>query len=139
MRLFNAIRTLLLFMWPASLLAAPALQQSFDSVPGIAWLVASALSTLGGVTALMYRLQMQLEQPDPPEPIRVRRFWVLVASQMLCSWLAGAVFFLLGLHWQWPLFMLGAAVAVASFGGAKSIESVANWLITQKLPPRDPQ
>lgn len=131
MRLFNAIRVIVLLLWPASILAAPALQQSFDSVPGIAWLVTAALSTLGGVTALMYRLQMQLENPDYKP---VKRFWVLVASQMLCSWLAGAIFFLLGLHWEWPLFLLGASVAAASFGGAKSIESVASWLISHKLP-----
>lgn len=134
MRLFYTIKAFILCMWPATLFAAPALQQSFESIPGIAWLVASALSTLGGVTALMYRLQMQLEQPDPPRPVRL---WVLVSSQMLCSWLAGSIFFLLGLHWEWPLFLLGASVAVASFGGAKSIESVANWLISSKLPQSD--
>lgn len=132
MRLFGGIRLLILLLWPTTLLAAPALQQSFDSVPGIAWLVASALSTLGGVTALMYRLQMQLENPDYKP---VKRLWVLVTSQMLCSWLAGAIFFLLGLHWEFPLFLLGASVAVASFGGAKSIESVASRFVTKDPAP----
>jgi hypothetical protein len=136
MRLFNGIRLLILLLWPTTLLAAPAFQQSFDSVPGIAWLVASALSTLGGVTALMYRLQMQLENPEYKP---VNRLWALVVSQMLCSWLAGAIFFLLGLHWEFPLFLLGASVAVASFGGAKSIESVASWLVTRGPQPPNTQ
>lgn len=131
MRLFQAIRIFIAMMWPTSLFAAPVIQQSFDSVPGIAWLVVSALSTLGGVTALMYRLQMQLENPD--KPVKFERLWILVASQMLCSWLAGAIFFLLGLHWEWPLFLLGAAVTVASFGGAKTIEAVAERFLS-KLP-----
>lgn len=131
MRLFHAIRIFIAMMWPTSLLAAPVIQQSFDSVPGIAWLVVSLLSTLGGVTALMYRLQQQLENPD--KPVKFDRLWILVTSQMLCSWLAGSVFFMLGLHWEWPLFLLGAAVAVASFGGAKTIEAVAEKFIA-KLP-----
>lgn len=135
MRLFAAIRIFLVCMWPTSLLAAPVIQQSFESVPGIAWLVVSALSTLGGVTALMYRLQMQLDHPDAQMPTP-RRLWVLVASQMLCSWLAGSIFFLLGLHWEWPLFLLGAAVACASFGGAKTIEAVSDKILSRVASER---
>lgn len=131
MRLFNAIKVFVAMMWPTSLLAAPVIQQSFDSVPGVAWFVVSLLSTLGGVTALMYRLQQQLDNPD--KPVKFERLWILVTSQMLCSWLAGSIFFLLGLHWEWPMFLLGAAVAVASFGGAKTIEAVAERFLA-KLP-----
>lgn len=136
MSIFNFIRAFVLCMWPASLFAAPAIQQSFESVPGIAWLVASGLSTLGGVTALMFRLESQINRPDAV-PLTQARLWVLVASQMLLSWLAGSIFFLLGLHWEMPIFLTGAVVAMASFGGAKSIEYAWNRILPQ--PPHPPQ
>lgn len=136
MKLFNLIRAFVICMWPASLFAAPAIQQSFESVPGIAWLVASGLSTLGGVTALMFRLEAQINQKDAPA-LEGSRLWIMVASQMLLSWLAGAIFFLLGLHWEMPIFLTGAVVAMASFGGAKSIEYAWNRILPQ-TPPSPP-
>lgn len=64
MRLFNAIRVFIAMMWPTSLLAAPVIQQSFDSVPGIAWLVVSLLSTLGGATCA-HRKQVRKYTNEP--------------------------------------------------------------------------
>lgn len=130
MRLLQGLRVFILALWPGTVLAATSIQQSFESVPLMAWLVGTVLSTLGGATALMLRLMQQMENPETPIPKRLK---LMVASQMLCSWLAGAAFFLLGLHFEWPLFLLCASVAIASFGGAKTLESLGSWL-NSKLP-----
>lgn len=131
MTLFKLIRAFLIALWPVSILAAPAMQQSFDSIPFVAWCVVVFNSTLGGLTALMLRINAQInasvdESATPPKPIK--NLPVLVASQMLCSWSAGAAFFFFGLHWEWPLIPVAGAIVVASFGGAKTIESLAAWM-----------
>ncbi len=135
MRYVAAIKLFLFMLWPASIYAAPlVIEQSFDSVPGVAWMVVAALSTLGGVTAFMHKLTQRLENPDLPAP---KRLWLQWFAQMLCSWFAGSIVFLLGLHWEWPLFLLAAIVAISSFGGAKVIQALSDNVIskiTDKLP-----
>jgi len=125
MRMFALVRAFVLLMWPVSLFAAPALSQSLEGVPGAQWFLASFLSTLGGVTAFFFQLNAKFDDPNY-KPITKARLWVMLGSQMFCSWLAGAVFFLLGLHWSLPFFLLGATVAVSSFMGAKALDIVAS-------------
>lgn len=122
--MFRTTLILLLLSWPPAIYAATELKQALDGVPGAQWLIASGLSTLGGVTAFFFQLNNAFSDPNY-KPIPNGRLWVMLISQMLCSWLAGAVVFFLGLHQQMQFFMLGATVAVGSFMGAKAIEIVA--------------
>lgn len=135
MKAFARLKLFVLLLWPASLWAAPmVIEQSFDSVPGVAWLVAAGLSTLGGVTAFMYRLAQRFENPESPP---IKHLWLQWFSQMLCSWFAGSIVFLLGLHWEWPLFLVAACVAIGSFGGAKVVQELSERLVNkigEKLP-----
>lgn len=136
MRLFAVIRAFVLCMWPASLWAAESMSGGLTSLSTPAWLSLVGLSTLGGVTALLFRINAQINSAvdaNSPAPVPIHNLWVLALSQMLSSWLAGAIFLLIGMHFEWASALLGAAVAISSFGGAKSIEVAATWLNANKL------
>ena len=124
----------LLFMWLPTLgFAAVALERGGE-VASISWAlagVAMLLSTLSGITALLWRVERELrEAPDKP----LLRPWLFASSHMACSWLAGSLAFSLSeaqnLNEWWEL----AAVIAASFAGATFVQAAAERILSKLLP-----
>lgn len=124
----------LLFMWAPTLgFAAVALERGGE-VASISWAlagVAMLLSTLSGITALLWRVERELrEAPDKP----LLRPWLFASSHMACSWLAGSLAFALSeaqnLNEWWEL----AAVIAASFAGATFVQAAAERILSKLLP-----
>lgn len=138
MRRVHFLQAFMWALWPPTLWAAPLIQQSFDGVPLVAWMLACVLSTMGGVCAFMLQLVALMKQ-SPPEPGKPPApqpsTLIMLGTQMVCSWFAGSLFFLGCLHYQTPLYLNGIVVGVASFGGAKSIE----WLWTKIFKTEAPK
>lgn len=129
MRVFAIIRALVFALWPMAAVAAP-LSTSLEADK---WWWSLGMATLGTLTAVLGRINAQIEaqSEDQPtkKPLTGLQWSVLVASQMSFCWLAGAIFYLLGLHWQLPPYVLPVTVALASFGGARSVEyAMTRWL-----------
>jgi hypothetical protein len=95
--------------------------------------IACALfSTLAGAFTLALRIMAELktnhDAGTPDKPLFAP--WATGISHVIGSWLAGALFFMLGMAWQEGVWMLMAQVLMASVGGAKVLESaVDNWLL----------
>ena len=132
--LIRTINAVLLFLWvPTLAFAAVALERG-EGVEAISWALAGVallLSTLSGVTALLWRVERELRsQPDKP----LLRPWLFAASHMTCSWLAGALAFSLSeaqnLNEWWEV----SAVIAASFAGATFVQAAAERLLSKLLP-----
>lgn len=108
--------------------------QGFAQIPGIAWIAVLGLSTLAGVTALLLRISAQInEGPDGATAKPMKDARIFAAAHMCGSWLAGVVVFLLALHGAWPDFLVGAAIILASFGGAKTLELLTERFFNKVL------
>ena len=124
------LRLMLVALWFPALALASALKpaQVFGDVDGFLFGIIVVLSSLSGATALLHRIDKQLGvSPGAklPRPI------LFVVSHMMGSWLACALVLVL-MHGRgiWIYYEL-AAIVMASFGGAKFVESMAEkWLIT---------
>lgn len=128
MALLRYIRVFLLLAWPATLFAAQSLQSAIVGVSWVTWLMLAVLSTLSGVTALFWRLADMFKDPSRPVPTHLH---LLIASQMLCSWLAGILAFVLAMHAEIPEWWMCASIIIASFSGSRFIDKVSERLFSQ--------
>lgn len=130
MRVFAVIRALVFALWPMAAVAAP-LSTSLEADK---WWWSLGMATLGTLTAVLGRINAQIEAQSSDttpakKPLTGLQWSILVASQMSFCWLAGAIFYLMGLHWQLPPYVLPVTVALGSFGGARSVEyAMTRWL-----------
>lgn len=124
------IRALLVALWvpTAAMAATLTFEQSFDSMSAGFIAMVGFLACLGGVTALLIRIEHELgAAPDArlPRPV------LFVAINLMGSLLAGAVAFMgaegMGLN-KWIELM---AVTAASFYGARFIERVAEAILNR--------
>lgn len=133
------IRCLLLFTWLAAApcvyaLAAVATADQMDvNIPASLLVATFLLSTLAGATTFAIRVVAELktiaDSENPSKPLVTP--WLFCLSHMCGSWLAGTLFFLFAMQQQAGVWMLLSMVLLASFGGAKVIESAAErWLPT---------
>lgn len=133
MKVFLAAYSIIAMMWPLSVWAA-AVSTTIESDK---WWWSLGMATLGTLTAVLSRIHGQIEElrnedpatPPKKKPLTTLGWAVLVASQMSFCWLAGAMFYLMGLHWGLPQYVLPVTVAAACIGGAKSVE----WLMNKVL------
>lgn len=132
MKVFAAMRAFIFLMWSGSALAGPLVIDSIKEAPEI-WV--AVMCTFGTIVAVLSRIQSQIDgQNDQDEtkrkkPLTKIQWWLLIASQAATSLFAGVIFFLLGLHFQMGDHMLFVTVALASIGGAKSVEFAMNkWM-----------
>ncbi len=133
MALLRFIRVFLLLAWPATLFAAQSLQSAIVGVSWVTWLLLAVLSTLSGVTALLWRLADMRKDETMPVP---RRLPLLIASQMLCSWLAGILAFVIAMHLEIPEWWMCASIIIASFSGSRFIDKVSERLFSQLDTPK---
>jgi hypothetical protein len=92
------------------------------NVPAVIVVVNLILSTLAGVTTLAIRINAQLfaaPESKLPRPL------LFCTAHMMGSWLAGTSVFLLSQHLQVGIWMGFMQVLLASFGGAKVLEMLA--------------
>lgn len=131
--LISALHALVLFIWPPGVvMAASVMREGVADVSLALAGVALMLSTLSGITALLWRLERELRaQPSHSLP----RPWLLVGSHMACSWLAGALAFALCEAQSLNEWLEVAAVIAASFSGATFVQSAAERLLGKLLPP----
>jgi hypothetical protein len=119
--------------------AATGGQESPLNVQPVLVVASMIFSTLAGAFTLSLRIITELkanfDAGTPEKPL----FAPLVTgiSHMCGSWLAGALFFMLGMSWALGVWLLMAQVMVASVGGAKVLEAaVDNWLL-RRLGTKD--
>lgn len=122
-RIIHVVRWFVLAMWPASSFAGQVMfdGQSFSSVSPSAWIAAVAMSTLGGLTSLLWKVQLMLTANEPVPAGRLR-LGIFLAANLFMSWFAGTAAFFIGLHTQMPLFLLALTIGLAAFLGAKFID-----------------
>lgn len=129
-------RALIVLMWtPAFAFAAVLATTGADNSPlniPLSMLVATMfISTLSGATTLALRIVSEL-RADPPKPLV--HPWPYCIAHMFGSWLAGTLFFLLGMAQGAGVWLLLAMVLVSSFGGAKVLELAAERWLPTTLP-----
>lgn len=122
-RIIQAVRWVVLGMWPGASFAGQVLfeGQSFGAVPAALWVAAAAMSTLGGITSLLWKVQLMLTANEPVPAGRVR-LGIFLMANLLMSWFAGALAFFGGLHAGVPYFLLAILIGVAAFMGAKFVD-----------------
>lgn len=133
MRVFIAAYAVIMMMWPLSVWAAVV----STTIESDKWWWSLGMASLGTLTAVLSRINSQIEElrnedpnaPPKKKPLTTLGWAILVASQMSFCWLAGAMFYLMGLHWGLPQYVLPVTVAAACIGGAKSVE----WLMNKVL------
>lgn len=142
-----SVWALLIMLWAPVALVAAVL-----TIPSLAWAIAPAaaaavdqpinvtfeqlvlavlLSSCGGGTALLIRIDRELSQAKQRS---VPHMLVFCASHMAGGWLAGALAFLMARSQDLDVWNGLIAVVVASFMGAKFLEMAAERLYTGKLP-----
>lgn len=129
-RILLCVRVVVLSMWPASSWAGSVVfsGQSFDTVSASAWIAAVAMSTLGGLTSLLWKVQLMLTNNEPV-PAGRWRLGVFLAANLLMSWFAGTLAFFIGLHTELPLFLLAITIGFAAFLGAKFVDMTVGKFI----------
>ena len=131
------LRMLLILLWApavvwAGTVAGSTAASSLDSVPLSFVLISTMLSTGSGATALLLRIDKEL-QGNPGQPLP--RPWLFCSAHMGGSWLAGTLGFILGRQQDMDVWLAMGLVIISSFLGAKFIEMVAERWIGKVLPP----
>lgn len=132
------LRALVVLLWLPAVAWAGTLI-SIDgalSVPLSLVVISTMLSTMSGATALLIRIDKELQAaPDKPLP----RPWLFCGAHMGGSWLAGTLGFIISRHQAVDVWLAMGMVIVASFLGAKFIEMVAERYLARVLPPAKTQ
>lgn len=120
----TVLRCLLAALWLPTLAFASSvtLDKTFEGVTLGSAAIVFVLSTLSGATALLQRIDRELRdavQKKLPRPT------LFAAAHMLGSWLAGALMFLISEGQDVNDWLELGLVIVASFAGAKFIESIS--------------
>lgn len=131
MKVLSYIQGLVFMLWAGAALAAPIV----DTTENDKWWFSLLMASMGVITVVLGKVKAEIDaerenmlarQKDstvPPYiPMTMKQWAVMVASQSAVCWMAAAIFYFLGRHWQLGQWMLPATVALAAIGGAKSIE-----------------
>lgn len=134
----RSLYSLLLMMWvPMPIWAATLAVDAggFNEFANVSFPVlalAFSLSTLSGATALVWRLDKELRaSPDGKLP----RPWLFASSNMLGSWTAGALAWLMAQSQGVGVYSTLIIVILLSFGGARALEVLAEKYINRDASP----
>ena len=105
----------------AAALAATGGVDSQLNVPIVLMMATMFVSTLAGVTTLAMRVVAEIRATAA-----LLNPWLYCASHMLGSWCAGTLAFFFAMQQHSDVWVLLAAVLLASFCGAKGLEKVAD-------------
>lgn len=140
-----AIRTLMVVLWtPAAVFAGAIAYTGADAsplnIPPVLLVATMFFSSLAGATTLSIRFVAELKaNADAGQPAKALLYpWATGLSHMLGSWLSGGFFFLVSMGQQAGVWTLLAVVLIASFGGAKALEKVADNYLLSRLPKVEP-
>lgn len=117
-------------LWPATVLAASALDQAMASITPREWLATLLLSVFAGLVALFQRIKASQEaavkramgEPYSPADIIGVSVWLYAVSHMSGAVLVGAVTFFSAQPVLTNGYAIAAAIAMASYGGARIAE-----------------
>lgn len=130
MALLRYLQAFILLAWPPALFAAQTLEDALGGITGWTWFFLFMISTLSGVTALLWRLSSMVSGAEKPVNSHLH---LVVLAQMTSSWLAGLLSFLLGSRFGLQPLEVCAAIIVASFLGSKFIDIVGEKWLTRKF------
>ena len=121
---YQLLRAVLLVLWPPVVVAATqvTLDNTFNGISPLVWVIVMVLATMGGLTSLLHRLKTEIPQ----------RMTLYVTSHMVMAWFAGlAAFFIFELIELNDLLEI-PMIGVASYSGARMVdtmtERLAKWV-----------
>lgn len=129
------LRCMLLAMWLPALAVAGTvtIEKTFEGMTAVSFMIVFVLSTLSGATALIQRIDRELrESVDKKMP----RPTLFAAAHMLGSWLAGTLAFLISEGHDVNDWLELGVIIIASFAGAKFIESISEKYLAAWTPNR---
>lgn len=132
-------------LWPvATLAASQSLGSTLTGVSVLDWMSLVTLSFVSGLVALLYRVRKSLEaaaveaaliaahktQPIYAQSIYDQQqripWWIFASAHMAGAMFVGVLFFFLGEWLELNSFLEAAVIALASWGGAKIADNVAD-------------
>lgn len=125
---------MLAFLWTTTLAFAAGVTLD-QTLSGLTWLVAGLvmlLSTLSGASALLWRVDKELRAKAPGTPLE--RPWLFVSANMVGSWLAGWLAFIMGEAGDINDWAELGGIVMAAFIGARFVEMMA-----EKYAPKMPE
>lgn len=126
----RALWALVAMMWMPTVAWAATLtsQEVFSAIDWPVLALAFGLSTLSGATALVWRIDRELRNaPDGKLP----RPLLFAASNLLGSWLAGALAWIMAQSQASGVWATLVIVILLSFSGARAIEVLAEKYINR--------
>lgn len=131
--LVQAIYAFLIILWPTlTFAAASTFGATFEGVGSAAWVMVVVLSTVAGLTALLNRVNVEIQAAHAADrklpPLRL-----FVAANLFGSWLTGLMAFLVCEHFDIPDFLEAAVVIGASYVGARLIERTMEGVVDRML------
>ena len=131
--LVQAIYAFLIVLWPTlTFAAASTFGATFEGVGSAAWVMVVVLSTVAGLTALLNRVNVEIQAAHAADraipPLRL-----FVAANLFGSWLTGLMAFLVCEHFDVPDFLEAAVVIGASYVGARHIERTMEGVVDRML------
>ena len=131
--LVHATYAFLIVLWPTlTFAAASTFGSTFEGVGLAAWIMVVVLSTVAGLTALLNRVNIEIQsattESRPIPPLRL-----FVAANLFGSWLTGLMAFLVCEHFDVPDFLEAAVVIGASYVGARLIERTMEGVVDRAL------
>ena len=127
---------MLVLMWaPAAFATTVLVLDGAVSIPLAMMVLSTLIASLSGATALVLRIDSQLRASADA---KLPRPWLFASAHMLGSWLAGTLAFILTQQRQSDVWVTLGFVLVASFGGAKFIEAIAEKYLARPLPDEKP-
>lgn len=131
--LVQAIYTFLIILWPTlTFAAASTFGATFEGVGVAAWVMVVVLSTVAGLTALLNRVNVEIQAAHAADR-KIPPLRLFVAANLFGSWLTGLMSFLVCEHFDIPDFLEAAVVIGASYVGARLIERTMEGVVDRML------
>ena len=127
------LRCMLAAMWAPALAMASTvtISKTLEGMTASTLAIVFVLSTLSGATALIQRIDRELRSGTEKTLPRPTLF---AAAHMLGSWMAGTLAFLIAEAQDANDWLELGIIIVASFAGAKFIESISEKYLAQWTP-----
>lgn len=124
------LRCMLISLWVPALAFASTvtLDKTLEGITGLTVVIVFVLSSLSGLTALLQRIDQELRVMKVKELPRPTLF---AAAHMMGSWSAGTLAFVICEGQNSNDWLELGIIVVASFAGAKFIESISEKYLAQ--------
>ena len=131
--LLVVLRCLLVALWLPTIAFASTvtLDKTLEGITFPTMVIVFVLSSLSGATALLQRIDRELRESATKTLPRPTLF---AAAHMLGSWLAGCLAFILAENQDTNDWLELGIIVVASFAGAKFIESISEKYLAHWSP-----